>query len=126
LTLSPISLCRILSFQTLIDGSYDSTRGATFLGELLKHLRGNVIVVWDNGPMHKGPAIPQLLKRNPRLTLKWLPPDAPELNPVEQHWSHLKFGHCANFIPRNLDCLDDEATDFLADTRFNSKTLQSY
>ena len=25
-----------------------------FLRLLLKHLRGHVIVVWDNGPIHKG------------------------------------------------------------------------
>lgn len=126
LTLSPKTLRRNLYFQTLIDGTYNSARVAAFLRDLLKHLRGRIVVVWDNGPMHKGPAIRQLLKRNPRLTLEWLPPYAPELNPVEQLWSHLKFGHNSNFIPQHLQHLDDEATDFLVETKFNKTFLQSY
>ena len=126
MTISPKTLRRNLYFQTLIDGTYNSARVAAFLRDLLKHLRGRIIVVWDNGRMHKGPAIRQLLKRNPRLTLEWLPPYAPELNPVEQLWSHLKFGHCANFIPDDLQHLDDEATEFLVETKFNTNFLHSY
>lgn len=90
LTISPKTHRRNLYFQTLLDGSYNSARVAAFLRELLKQLPGRIIVVWDNGRMHKGFAIRQLLKRHPRLTLEWLPPYAPELNPVEQLWSHLK------------------------------------
>mgnify|MGYP002132497360 CR=1 FL=1 len=106
MTISPKTHRRNLYFQTLIDGSYNSARVAAFLRDLLKQVPGRIIVVWDNGPMHKGPAIRQLLKRNPRLTLEWLPPYAPELNPVEQLWSHLKFGYCSNFIPDHLLHLD--------------------
>jgi putative transposase len=51
-----------------------------------------VLVVWDNGSMHKGEATRQLRKEFPRLNIELLPPYAPELNPVEQVWSHLKFG----------------------------------
>lgn len=126
LTISPKTHRRNLYFQTLLDGSYNSARVAAFLRELLKQLSGRIIVVWDNGPMHKGHAIRQLLKRHPRLTLEWLPPYAPELNPVEQLWSHLKFGHGSNFIPDDLLHLDDEATEFLVETKFNPKFLHSY
>jgi transposase len=126
LTISPKTHRRNLYFQTLLDGSYNSARVAAFLRELLKQLPGRIIVVWDNGRMHKGFAIRQLLKRHPRLTLEWLPPYAPELNPVEQLWSHLKFGYCSNFIPDDLLHLDDEATEFLVTAKFNPKFLQSY
>ena len=126
LTLSPKTLRRNLYFQTLVDGTFNSLRIAAFLRDLLKQIPGKLIVVWDNGRMHKGPAIRQLLKRFPRLTLEWLPPYAPDLNPVEQLWSHLKFGHCANLIPRDLDHLDDEIADFLVATKCQSTTLHSY
>lgn len=126
LTLSPKSLRRNLYFQTLVDGTFDSARVAAFLRDLLKHLRGKVIVVWDNGPMHKGPAVRELLRRHPRLALEWLPPYAPDLNPVEALWSHLKYGHCANLIPRDLSHLDDEATDFLVHTKVDPHLLQAY
>jgi putative transposase len=126
LSLSPKTYRPNFYFQTLPNGTFNSTAVAAFLRDLLKHLRGKVIVVWDNGSMHKGDAMRQLRKDFPRLSIEWFPPYAPELNPVEQVWSHLKFGYCANLIPDDLQHLDDEATDFLIDTRFNPKRLQSY
>jgi hypothetical protein len=126
LSLSPKTHRPNLYFRTLPDGTFNSARVAAFLRDLLKHLRGHVIVVWDNGSMHKGDAMRQLREDFPRLTIEWLPPYAPELNPVEPLWSHLKFGHCANLIPNDLQHLDDEATDFLVETQFNPKLLHSY
>lgn len=126
LSISPRTQHPNLYFQTLPDGSFRSTNVADYLRDLLKHLRGRVIVVWDNGPMHKGQAIRDLLEQYPRLTIEHLPPYAPEFNPVEQLWSHLKFGHCANLIPHGLDHLEDEALEFLIETKFNENLLQSY
>ena len=77
-----------------------------FLRELLKHLRGPVIVVWDGGTNHKGPLVRALCARHPRLHLERLPAYAPDLNPVEFIWSHLKYARLANFMPANLAHLD--------------------
>ena len=77
-----------------------------FLRNLLQHLRGRVIVVWDGGSSHKGPLIRALCARQPRLHLERLPAYAPDLNPVEQVWSHLKYGRLPNFVPRHVRHLD--------------------
>lgn len=37
-----------------------------------------------------------------RLTLEWLPGDAPELNPVEHIWGYLKERELPNLCPRQL------------------------
>jgi putative transposase len=79
---------------------------AAFLRELLRHLRGKVIVVWDGGSNHKGPAIRAVTDRFPRLELERLPGYAPDLNPVEMVWSYLKHGLMANFVPRHVRHLD--------------------
>ena len=42
-----------LYFATEPDGFYTADRVVEFLRELLKHLRGNVVVVWDRGSNHK-------------------------------------------------------------------------
>jgi transposase len=65
-----------------------------------------VIVVWDGGPMHKGEPIRKLCADYPRLQLERLPPYAPDLNPVEYLWSHLKYGKMANFVPDDVFQLD--------------------
>jgi transposase len=61
-----------------------------FLRGLLRHLRGAVIVVWDNGTIHGGEAIRALQDRYPRLHLYRFPGYAPELNPDEGVWQLAK------------------------------------
>ncbi len=127
LSLSPKTYRPNLYFQTLPNCTFNSDRVAAFLRDLLKHLRGKVIIVWDNGSMHKGEAMRQLRKDFPRLSIEWLPPYAPELNPVEQVWSHLKFATRGQpSSPDDIEHLTDEALDFLIYTRVNPKRLQSY
>jgi transposase len=58
----------------------------TFLRDLLRHLRGHVIVIWDNATIHKGDAIRALQARYSRLHLYRFPGYAPELNPDEGIW----------------------------------------
>jgi hypothetical protein len=84
-----------------------------FLRGLLKHLRGKVIVVWDGGTNHKGPLIRALCASQPRLHLERLPAYAPDCNPVEQVWSHLKYGRLANFVPESLGHLDQTVRSHL-------------
>ena len=54
ISISPRKQHHNLYFDTLPDGSFRSPNVAAFLRELLKHLRGRVIVIWDNGPMSSG------------------------------------------------------------------------
>ncbi|WP_171469452.1 transposase [Frigoriglobus tundricola] len=62
-----------------------------------------------NQPQGAGAA--GFLARNRRLWLERLPPYTPELNPVEQVWSRLKYGQWANVVPDDLSALDDEVID---------------
>lgn len=63
---------------------------ATFLRDLLRHMRGHLILIWDRGPIHHGRAITDLCRRHPRLHLVELPSYAPELNPDEGVWNYAK------------------------------------
>ena len=54
---------------------------AEFLRALLRHLRGHVILLWDRGSIHRGPAIEAVCQAHPRLHLEEFPAYAPELNP---------------------------------------------
>ena len=72
-----------LHFQTRVKDSYDNVAVPAFLRQLLRHLHGKVILVWDRAPFHRGPAIRALPCRTGRLWLEQLLPYAPELNRVE-------------------------------------------
>jgi PIN domain nuclease of toxin-antitoxin system len=54
-----------------------------FLRELLRHLRGPVIVLPDNSSTHKGEPLQKLLRQHPRLSIEYFPSYAPDLNPDE-------------------------------------------
>jgi len=63
---------------------------ATFLRHLLRQINGHLIVLLDNGQAHRGDSVQELLARTTRLHLEPFPPYAPELNPDEGVWNHLK------------------------------------
>jgi transposase len=114
-----------LYFDTRPDGFFGAPEVIGFLRYLLRALVGKVIVVWDGGTNHKGPAMRQFLTRNKRLWLERLPPYAPELNPVEQVWGWLKYGQLANFVPDDLTELNDEIIGRLIHLRCDPKLLRS-
>ncbi len=80
--------------------NFPAVNVADFLRALLRHLRGHVILLWEQGSIHQGPAIEAVQKAYPRLHLEEFPAYAPELNPVEQVWNDFK-GYTANSLPRD-------------------------
>jgi len=73
----------------------------SFLKQLLKHLRGPVMLFWDGGRPHHAALTHRFLKENPRLKTERFPAYAPELNPDEFVWNYLKRG-IANSAPKDL------------------------
>jgi len=77
-----------------------------FLRALVRHLPHGFTLVWDRGQPHRAVAVRDwLAARAPRIVVAWLPPYAPDCNPVEAVWSHTKHGDLANFAPADLDHL---------------------
>lgn len=126
LSLSPRAHQLGLYFRTYPDAYINAAATANFLRELLRHLRGKVIVVWDNGPNHKGDPIRAVRAAYPRLDIEWLPPYAPELNPVEHLWTHLKHQQLVNFTPPDTPTLDDAVTEKLIDAKFDADRLRGF
>lgn len=60
------------------------------------------------------------------FTAEWLPPYAPELNPVEFAWNHTKYTDLANFIPDDVHHLHDAVLDSFADQQTDRWLKYSY
>jgi transposase len=97
LTVAPRRRRLGLHAVTLPNASFDHYAIAQCLRRLLRQVRGRLIVVWDRSPIHRGPALRQLLADYPRLEIEELPAYAPDLNPVEQLWNHLKWTRLCNY-----------------------------
>ncbi len=81
-----------------------------FLKHLLRRIAGKLLVVWDGSPIHRAKAVKEFLEGGAafRLKLERLPGYAPELNPDEGIWKHLKYVELKNVCCRNLSELRRE------------------
>jgi transposase len=97
LTVSPIRQ-RMGLYARFQQDNFKAMHVAPFLRQLLRHMPGPVILLWDQGKVHKGPLIQKVLDDNSRLRTEFFPKYAPELNPAEQVWNDFK-RHTANCLP---------------------------
>ncbi len=75
-----------------------------FLEQLLEEIPGRVMVVWDNGGIHRCVEVTTFTWLNRRrLELRRFPPYAPELNPDETIWDTIKNDRLANYCPRSRE-----------------------
>jgi transposase len=95
-----------------------------FLRELLRHLRGPVIVLLDNSSTHQGQPLERLLRKHPRLSIEHFPSYAPELNPDEGIWSLAK-RKLANSRPDDVDVLMEDVIRVMERIRKSPATLRS-
>jgi transposase len=88
----------------LFPGAIRSPQIIEFLGHLLRHIPGKLLIVWDGLPAHRSRAVWEFVRQQRgRLWLEFLPAYAPELNPSEYIWGHLKQHEIANLCPKHLD-----------------------
>jgi hypothetical protein len=94
-----------------------------FLRELLRHLRGQVIVVLDNSSTHKGSPLQQLLRQHSRLHIEHFHSYAPELNPDEGVWSLAKRA-LANSCPNDVEELVEDVIGSINAIRTSTRKLR--
>ncbi|GGJ51850.1 IS630 family transposase [Deinococcus roseus] len=94
-------------YQHTVQGACKGEKIAQFLRHLLKQVPGKLIVVLDNAGIHKGKAVQEVLKSTDPLSLRFLPPYAPELNPIEWIWAWVKSNRLGNKLSRSLQELKD-------------------
>ena len=97
-----------------------------FLHHVHRLYRKPLLVVWDGLRRHR-----QVERLFQRLELAWaeferLPAYAPETNPVESLWSQTKGSQLANFAPHNLDELEPEVHQALAQAKTRPRLLKGF
>lgn len=86
----------------LYPGAIRSAQVIHFLTQLMRHLRGDLLIIWDGLPTHRSRAVRDFVKEQKgRLWVEFLPAYAPELNPVEYLWGYWKHHELPNFCPKD-------------------------
>jgi transposase len=115
---------RLGFYYSLHEKNIQQAEVCNFLRHVLKHLRGPIIVIWDNARTHKGDLVRKIRSRFKRLYLESFPPYAPELNPDEGVWSQAK-NTLANGWPDTIDELWLHLLDTLENIKSSRNKLRA-
>jgi transposase len=97
-------------YMTFQERSFKGEDAVRFLKHLMRQIEGKLLVVWDGSPIHHGQAVKDFLASgaSSRLQLEQLPGYAPDLNPDEGIWKHLKYVELKNLCCQSLSELKVE------------------
>src|SRR5947209_3673201 len=77
-----------------------------FLGYLIQRISSPLLIVWDRLPAHRSRLVGEFLDQlQGWIVTEYLPPYAPELNPVEYLWGHWKHADQSEPKWRSSACL---------------------
>jgi transposase len=98
----------------LFPGAIKGPQVIEFLHALGRQIRRKVLVIWDGLPAHRSQLVRDYLESlNGAIQLEYLPAYAPELNPTEYIWGHLKQHELGNFCARTFGELTRRARNRL-------------
>jgi len=111
---------------SVLDHNVKTPDFQAFLLELRRLTRRPIVLVCDRLNAHRS-AVRQLKEQGADwLSVEWLPPYAPDLNPVEAVWNHAKYSDLANRVPDNVFQLCDLVGQSLNDQHFRPPLLKSF
>jgi len=126
-TLSPRRRRLGLYLDLYRDANISQEAVVAFLRALGRHLRGPLIVVWDRWSVHRGRLVRQYLAGRRRIRLEWLPPYAPDLNPMDKGcWAQMKGHGLANHGLEDLDSLTQAVHHEHETIRRRQRLLRSF
>ncbi len=86
-----------LYFSLHTDANVTAHKVVLFLRRLTRQIQKQLLIVWDRLNTHRAVTVNRWLARHPNVHIEYLPPYAPELNPVEHLWGYLKGNPLANW-----------------------------
>jgi Transposase and inactivated derivatives len=106
-------------------GSIKGPQVIQFLQHLQRHVPGKLLILWDGASIHRSRVVRDYLESTDgRVEVERFPAYAPELNPVEYMWGHLKTHEIANLVASpEVWKLTLEATSALRRMRRRSSIL---
>jgi transposase len=111
----------------LFKGTIRSPQVVEFLTHLLRHIPGQVLVIWDGATTHRSQMVRDFVAdQNGRVTLERLPGYAPELHPVEYVWGYWKHHELPNLCPKDFWQLSEQARKALRRMRRRPRLVTAF
>jgi transposase len=115
-------------FTMVRDDSLTGAESVTFLKHLLRYAGDRLLVIWDDSPIHRNSEVQAFLSEGTAhdIHLEAWPPYAPDLNPDEGVWQHLKHVEWRNLCCSNLAHLHHELDLAILRLRHKPDRIQSF
>jgi len=107
-------------------GSIRGPQIVEFLKALRRQLRGKLLIIWDGLRAHRSRVVREYVEADRRMQLEFLPAYAPELNPVEYVWGHLKTHEIANLCASHISQVRDFARRRLRSMQRRSTLVSAF
>lgn len=114
---------RLRLYFDIHDHNIDTDRFEWFVRWLRHRVRRGIVLVVDWWSVHRSGVRRLLARFGFKVQVESLPSFAPELNPVEQVWSHTKYADLAHYVPDNVHVLAEEVSHSLGRARTDQKLL---
>ena len=107
--------------------SLTGLQSVEFLLHLLRAAARRLLVIWDGSPIHRRVAVKEFVSgTNGKIWVEALPGYAPDLNPVEGLWQHLKHVEMRNLVSLDLEELHQEFHLAVGRIRQKPSLVQSF
>jgi transposase len=112
----------------LLTGPVDSEAIIVWLDWLQQKVPGKLWILWDGAPIHRSERLREYLAdgAGQRIHLERFPGYAPELNPAEGIWQHLKHVELRNCCCADLTALRKEITAAIKRMRENMELVKAF
>ena len=108
-------------------GKLNAESFIAFLQNFMRGRTGRVFLVVDGHPAHKANTVKQYIQSlKGRLELHFLPPYAPDLNPDEFVWSHMKGNGVSKKPLKKNESLRERVEQDITDLQKNRKLVRSF
>ncbi len=111
----------------MFEGAIKAEHIVVFLQHLLRAIPGKLLILWDGLPAHRSRFVSEYLDTlEGRIVTARLPPYAPELNPVEYIWAHLKHHELPNVCAKDMWNLGEGARRRLKRMRRRPRLIRAF
>lgn len=127
-TLSAVAGLTALNFYfRLYAGAVRSPQVVDFLAALVRHISNPLTLVWDRLPAHRSAMVRDYITSlHGRIHVEYVPPYAPELNPVEYIWAYWKQHELPNVCPKDYWQLSEGARRTLRRMRRRPRLITAF
>jgi transposase len=118
----------VLNFYfRLYAGAVKSPQVVDFLQALTRHIGRPLLIVWDRLAAHRSRLVRDYVdSRKGGIEVAYLPPYAPELNPVEHIWAYWKQHELPNVCPKDYGQLNEAARRTLRRMRRRRRLITAF